>query len=567
MQKTTLAILAACAALACAKASPPPASVRASAASDGVHVSWDAAPGAAAYRVQLVDLDSGAPLSPQLIVSGTSATLAGAFSRAAGVQVDAMPGQRAFGFVSAGAGDGSAWQIFGPQEFHGGVFRTRFAQLGAGERLGVLLVNSGGSDGAQAAVEVDGVDSVSAAATRPAAALVEAPPPSLHDAVRAAQQFDARPAAEAEPLLQRRSFCVVPGLDFSQHLRKPATLAQSTAHAEFYLDDEDLSHYDSAFVPALAQSFEERVWPAITSAFGAPTDVDQNGKVLVLLSHELGAHINGGWLIGYFGNADLLRARDDSSDCSSGGSNHGEIVFLNDVQNGTANGWSVQDLQSTIYPETLAHEIQHMLNLGRRCVERSCDGPEATWINEALSKVAEDLAGYGWNAAAGRAQGADYLTLAAGDLRGYDGRSLTKWEADPIGNYQGAHSFLRMFVDRFGDSFAGRVAADDGGVPGLEAMLQRPLPRAMAEWATALLLSNESGAPYGFSGASWSPLHERLRHLQTRAPGPLTLRADGIAAVLSGAGHDGPAEVIVRSNEDVPPHVVVVRANASLPRN
>lgn len=153
----------------------------------------------------------------------------------------------------------------------------------------------------------------------------------------------------------------------------------------------------------------------------------------MLFSRELGQHLKGGWLIGYFGNADLLRSRDDSNDCSTGGSNHGEIVFLNDVQNGEDNGWSAQDLAGTIYPETLAHEFQHLINLGHRCVERACDGPEKIWINEALSKVAEDLAGYGWNAGPGRAQGREYLSRAEGRLRGYDGRGLTLWEGDPIG--------------------------------------------------------------------------------------------------------------------------------------
>jgi hypothetical protein len=91
------------------------------------------------------------------------------------------------------------------------------------------------------------------------------------------------------------------------------------------------------------------------------------------------------------------------------------------------------------------------------------------------------------------------------------------------------------------------------------------MPLAMAEWATALLLSNEADSPYSFSGAAWSPLHDRLRHLDTRAPGLQSMRQDGIAAVVSGAGLDAPARVVVRSGEDNPPYVVVVRTSASLP--
>src|SRR3989442_12345177 len=150
------------------------------------------------------------------------------------------------------------------------------------------------------------------------------------------------------------------------------------------------------------------------------------------------------------------------------------------------------------------------------------------------------------------------MRRAPGQLRGYDGRSLTRWEGDPIGNYRGVHSFLRLFTDRFGIGLASRIAASRGGASGVEGALGFPLPFAMAQWATALLLSNEAGAPYSFSGASWSPLHDRLRHLDTRAPGPLTLRADGISAVLSGPGRGIPARVTVRSGAERAPYVVVV---------
>src|SRR3989449_10026764 len=117
---------------------------------------------------------------------------------------------------------------------------------------------------------------------------------------------------------------------------------------------------------------------------------------------------------------------------------------------------SAADLFATVYPATLAHELQHLLNFAHRCVQRPCEGPEETWINEALSKVAEDLAGYGWNVAGGRAEGAAYLGHPGAELRGYDGRSLTRWEGDPIGSYPGAPSVPRLFTDRAGGPHRGR---------------------------------------------------------------------------------------------------------------
>ena len=553
------------AALACG-GSMRPREVRASARGSGVEVSWSSSPLVAAHRVQLADLDSATSASDAIVVQGRRAFLRGS---ASGVWVDALPGGRAVGIVGGGdqGGTGATWQIFAPWDFRRGELSATFPQLAATERLGVLLVNFGGSDGAQAEVFVDGT-SDPAVSPAPLTVAAAAAPPALHEIVRAREAALAlEEPAPAEMLAAgaRRSFCVVQGLDFSRHVRKAATLAISTAHAEVYLDDDDLGEYEAPALQPLAQAFEERVWPAVTSAFGLLPDLDGSGKLTILITHELGAHLNGGWLIGYFGNADLVRARDDSPQCSSGGSNHGEIVYLNDPGNGAANGYNAADLFGGVYPATIAHELQHLLNFAHRCLERSCDGPEETWINEALSKVAEDLAGYGWNAAAGRAEGAAYLRRAEGQLRGYDGRSLTRWEGDPIGNYQGAHSFLRLFTDRLGTEVAGRLAAGPGGVEGLETTLGLPMPMAMAQWATALLLSNEPGSPYSFSGTGWSPLHDRLRHLDTRAPGTSTLRKDGIAAVMSGPGLGGGARVVVRSREEAPPYVVVVRADAALP--
>ncbi len=561
--RRTLCLLAA---LACGAPSPP-SNVRASARDGAVEVFWDGAP-LTTYRVQLADLDTGNPVSGAIEAKGGHAVLPGA---ASGVWVDALPGGRATGVVSAGSSGGTAgkWQIFAPWDFRAGALSASFNQLTPQERLGVLLVNFGGPDGAQAEVSVEGTAEATVQATQQTLiADRSAPSAGLHEQLRARESalaLEAPAPAETSTAASLRSFCVARGLDFSRHVRKPATLAVSSAVVDIYVDDDDLGEYEGPELATLAQTFASSVQPAVVSAFGSPSDVDANGKVLVLLTHELGAHLNGGWLIGYFGNADLVRGRDDSAGCSGSGSNHGEIVYLNDPLAGAANGYARQDLFASVYPATLAHELQHLINFARRCVARSCDGPQEIWINEALSKVAEDLAGFGWNSAGGRAEGSAYLSRAAGQLRGYDGRSLTRWEGDPIGNYQGVHSFLRLFTDRLGIDLAARIAASRGGTSGVEEALGLPMPFAMAQWATALLLSNEDGAPYSFSGASWSPLHDRLRHLDTRPPGPLSLRGDGISAVLSGAGLDGAARVTVRSAAERPPYVVVVRTSAALP--
>jgi len=294
-------------------------------------------PLAGPFRVQLLDFDTGAPSSDAVVVQGTRTRFAG---KASGVSVEAIPGEKVLAVVGAGAqgGSGSTWQIFAPWDFERGELMASFAQLAPGERLGVLLVNSGGRDDASVEVRVDGAapaDAVQQAlrADAPVAAQVSAGHELLRER-EAALALEGAAPAEAVESAPHRSFCVVPKLDFSRHLRKPATLLSSTPHADIYADDDDLGEYEGPALEPLAQAIEARVAPAIFGSFGAPTDVDGNGKLIVLLSHELGDHLNGGWLIGYFGNADLVRARDDSAGCTSTGSNHGEIVYLNDPRNG-----------------------------------------------------------------------------------------------------------------------------------------------------------------------------------------------------------------------------------------
>ena len=46
-----------------------------------------------------------------------------------------------------------------------------------------------------------------------------------------------------------------------------------------------------------------------------------------------------------------------------------------------------------------------------------------------------------------------------------------------------------------------------------------------------------------------------------------SLRADGIAAFVSGAGQGGAAQLTIRSGANAKPHVVVVRLSGTLPRD
>jgi len=141
-----------------------PREVRASARGGAVEVSWRS--NAAASRVQLADLDSGTLVGEPVVVRGSRAVLPGS---ASGVWVDALPGGRAVGVVGAGdeGGTGARWQIFAPWDFRRGALSATFPDLGSAERLGVLLVNYAGADGAPAEVMIDGTSDVPAVPSPP----------------------------------------------------------------------------------------------------------------------------------------------------------------------------------------------------------------------------------------------------------------------------------------------------------------------------------------------------------------------------------------------------------------
>ncbi|MGE5049577.1 MAG: hypothetical protein ACM3PC_13450, partial [Deltaproteobacteria bacterium] len=130
-------------------------------ANGAVEVSWGQGPLLGTYRVQLVDLDTGTPQSAPVTVRGNHVTVPGS---ASGVWVDAVPGERVTSVVSGGAqgGTGEGWQFFAPWDFRGGTLTVRYPALAADERLGILLVNAGGPDDAQASVAVDGVAATAA---------------------------------------------------------------------------------------------------------------------------------------------------------------------------------------------------------------------------------------------------------------------------------------------------------------------------------------------------------------------------------------------------------------------
>jgi len=296
------------------------------------------------------------------------------------------------------------------------------------------------------------------------------------------------------------------------------------------------------------KAFEERVWPSITSTFGEPPDVDGNRQAAGAVTHELGRRLNGGWLIGYFGNADLVRSRDDSPDCSSGGSNHGEIVYLNDPR---AGGENVMRRRSCTRgctgddPPTSCSTAQFWGPLRGPPLRRPED-----LDHEALSKVAEDrpaMVGTG----GGRSEGRP-TAPGGGSCAAYDGRSLTHWEGTPSETTR-ARQLPAALTDRMGRAWPLASPPGPGRRAGLESALDLPL-RSRWRNGRPRCCSRTSQARPTLLRAAWSAAARPAALPGQRRPSA-RLRRDGIAAVMSGPGLAAARAITVRSGSRRRPHV------------
>ena len=148
---------------------------------------------------------------------------------------------------------------------------------------------------------------------------------------------------------------------------------------------------------AIGATIDTLAHPVVTAAFGEPTDIDGNGKMVVLFTKAVNAITprgSAGAVLGFFFARDLLPQSGATGGCP--GSNVGEMFYIM-VPDPTA---VVSDARSkafvsSIAASTIAHELQHLINASRRIyVTEAPETSEELWLNEGLSHIAEELVFY-----------------------------------------------------------------------------------------------------------------------------------------------------------------------------
>lgn len=268
-------------------------------------------------------------------------------------------------------------------------------------------------------------------------------------------------ASAAVSLGESRSFKVLSSLSSTKSYATVNASAECIGDNVIFYVDQEVSQnvLSDADIAKLCADFD----PVVVreqQLFGSLSDVDGNGKVVVLFTpqvNRLGGQ-GGGIITGFFLAGDLYPSSD-----SNPSSNTMEILYIMVPDPNGAWGTKVNRAfaMSNFLPSVLPHELQHAINynehvfVARGVAENSC-------LNEGLSHLAEDLLG----------QGQENPSRYGIYLSSPQSYSVISCSQAGLGNRGGSYLFLRYLYDQSGngDAFVRRLIQSPlKGIKNLEA--------------------------------------------------------------------------------------------------
>ena len=146
-------------------------------------------------------------------------------------------------------------------------------------------------------------------------------------------------------------------------------------------------------------AFDTLVFPVDSTNFGAPTDIDNNQRVILFFTravNELTPPNAGFYVGGFFFSRDLFPTTPSSGVSGCPASNFAEMFYmLAPDRDGVVNqNVRTIDFVRSVALATLAHEFQHLINASRHLYVNGSSAFEDTFLDEGLAHVAEELAFY-----------------------------------------------------------------------------------------------------------------------------------------------------------------------------
>lgn len=297
------------------------------------------------------------------------------------------------------------------------------------------------------------------------------------------------------------------------------------------------SHFNT-----FSQQYDDKTYPTDAAEFGAPTDRDGNGRIVIVVTKE----VNKRGSLGFTTSCDL------GARATYPASNEGEFFYVL-APDPTGTVGDTFDLQSATlsFPDIIAHESVHVIQFGRRQAAGAAQFLDL-WVAEGQAVIGEEVVGH---AVEGRQTGQNYGLGIAINL---DDTTSTDWYStgfvglglyfgwDPITNpsnnrgraanapwectwldtdyggpcvgdldpYGPPWSLLRYLNDRFGPTYAGGEAGiqkaiiehPQAGFTMLQSVIGVRIDTLLAQWA-AMLFADDSvpnAAPNLLAMPSWN---------------------------------------------------------------
>lgn len=347
---------------------------------------------------------------------------------------------------------------------------------------------------------------------------------------------------------------------------------------------------------AFGDEFDRQIYPVDVQNFGAPTDLDDNGRVIIVFTREVNAltppNSGGGYFGGFFFPGDLFPRVATPRLGSCPRSNVGEIFYLIAPDpNGTVNGNRFpKDLVLRTAAGTIAHELEHLINGARRIYVNNADEFEEVWLDEALAHAAEELNFYAASGLAPR-QNLNLAQITATPRRATAvdrylldnlARYMTYLEApdsnsvigpDLLETRGGSWAFLRYAVDRRGTGdqqlFFNLVNNTQTGLANLSQVIGAPALDWVQDWTLSVYTDDAVPTEPRFMQPSWnfrdimpavSGLYGRgevfplkVERLGSNASREYNLRGGGAAYLRFGIGGGARVGLRLTSNDGPPP--------------
>jgi hypothetical protein len=243
-----------------------------------------------------------------------------------------------------------------------------------------------------------------------------------------------------------------------------------------------------ALIDQVGDRFDDSTYDVDRSAFGAETDIDGNGRIIVLMTATVNA-LNtqasvdqGGLFSGFFFGVDLLPHA-----TLNPFANDGEIFYtvVPDPTRQFSPALIPVDAISDLLDAVLAHEFEHMINAGLRLAPSVSF--EVIWLDEGLAHYAETLNGV---TADGVPDLQNSLRSALWLQKPY-AHSIVSGE-DNLEQRGAAWLLVAYLVDHYGQGILRELVAGPlTGIPNIENEADTSFPFLFYRFTAALLLDGQ----------------------------------------------------------------------------